>query len=651
VQTFKLVVRRFFALLLLSASVAAVGQSIAIDSLIELSRLQQDKDKVHTLINIAREYFIKGDTLSLKYSRQAIELSKTLGYELGVGQAILFHGLGFADIQPDSALKYYIQSSEILNKINHPWAHYGYKNAADIYNNRGWYPEALDLTIKILEINEKSGDSLLMAESMSTMGLLHYNLKDYQRALYWQNRAYDILGDKDYPVRRGFILGRIGIIYDNQSIFDSAFYYNRLALDYFKKTDDQDYTPQWMSNIANTLIKLGDYPLAEHYLDSALRYRMNDDRRPSIYNNLGKVYLETGRLEKARQMLDSAEYYANQFSHLNFLTSIWYRKYELSIREGNTEAALEHFKKYAQVKDSLLDVSKTEQLARMFALYETEQAEKAFLFEKSEKERIESERFRTQLSLNRIQKWIWGISFFALLLISHVLFFLLRIKRNAQDEKNLAVLREKERGLTNIINAQEEERRRVAKDLHDGVGQQISAISLNFQLLSSKLAKQYPEMSEESDKIKRMIMNVSSDIREVSHQMMPRALTRFGLVDALEDMAESCFANAGIGFSLKHEGMEKRLPPETETGLYRIVQELVNNIIKHADASHVGMTIFRHENTLNLEITDNGKGFDSMDFNGLGLTNIRSRISALKGSYKISSVINQGTQVSIKVNL
>jgi len=651
VQTFKLVVRRFFALLLLSASVAAVGQSIAIDSLIELSRLQQDKDKVHTLINIAREYFIKGDTLSLKYSRQAIELSKTLGYELGVGQAILFHGLGFADTQPDSALKYYIQSSEILNKINHPWAHYGYKNAADIYNNRGWYPEALDLTIKILEINEKSGDSLLMAESMSTMGLLHYNLKDYQRGLFWQNRAYDILGDKDYPLRRGLILGRIGIIYDNQSIFDSAFYYNRLALDFFKKTDDQDYTPQWMSNIANTLIKLGDYLLAEHYLDSALRYRMNDDRRPSIYNNLGKVYLETGRLEKARQMLDSAEYYANQFSHLNFLTSIWYRKYELSIREGNTAKALEYFKKYAMVKDSLLNVTKTEQLARMFALYETEQAEKAFLFEKSEKERIENERFRTQLSLSRVQKWIWGISFFSLLLIAHILFFLMRAKRRAQDESNLAVLHEKEKGLTDIINAQEEERRRVAKDLHDGVGQQISALSLNYQLLATMLAKQNPEILPETDKIKRMIINVSHGLREVSHQMMPRALTQFGLIDALEDMADSTLTKAGISYVFKHKGLEQRLPSEIETGLYRIAQELINNIIKHADATRVDICLNKNESTVQLDIRDNGKGFKSIDSKGIGLTNIRSRVSALKGTVKILTQTHSGTEVSIKVNV
>ncbi len=617
------------------------------DSLLQIVEIQTGEEKVINLIRIARGYFVEQDTLSLKYSKEAIELSKSIGYTLGIGQATLFHALGFSDFAPDSALKYYIKSSDLLARLEHPWAHYGYKNAADIYTNRGWYPEALELTHKILEINKDSGDTLLMVESLSTLGHLHYNMRDYNEAHNWQLEALNTLGTLDDPVRKGLIYGRIGIGFDEQGLFDSSLYYNRLALEHFEEAEANDYIAQWLSNLANTHIRKGNYTEAEQFLTQAFSYDMHPDRKAIIYNNLGKVHLESGRYNLAARALDSAAFYAKQFQYLRFLSETYFRRHELSLKQGKTNEALHFFKRYAQLKDSLWDITKTEQLAFMRARFETESKENALLLEKAERHRMEDEKNRAELSALRAHRWLLGVGVFVLLLAMHIFLLMQRSRRKAENEKHMAIIKEQEKGLAAIIQAQEDERQRVAKDLHDGIGQQVSALSLNFQVLEKKITAFDGGLVEDLEKIKRLIRETGNDVRGVSHQMMPRALTDFGLVDALEDMLDKSFENSGINHRFNNNGLEIRLPKHIEIALYRITQELVNNIIKHAKATNVEVEIEKKGQDCLLRVKDDGKGMQKNDSNGLGLNNIRGRINAIKGEMKIQSRKGKGTIVEV----
>jgi signal transduction histidine kinase len=640
-----------FVLIFLYCPTAGFSQQTTIDSLFELSSTQRDEDKVHTLISIAREYFMKGDTLSLRYSKEAIQISYSIGYESGLGQAMLFHGLGFADFQPDSALKYYIRSSEILNRLDHPWAYYGYRNSVDIYMNKSWYPEALDYIFKVFEINQQAGDTLQMLESLSSLGYLHNTIGNHNEALHWQSTALEMMGNINNHSRRGIILGRIGILYDDMGIYDSALYYNNLAVNYFRKAGNDVYVAQWLSNIANTQIKLKNYTEAENLLKEAVVINAYDDRKPNIYNNLAKVYIETGRFEEATSLLDSAFTYAVRFQMKDVQSETWFRKYELLRAQENISDALDAYISYSTLRDSILNEKKTEQIAQMLVRHETKSKEKALLFERAEKNRLENEKFLAQLSAKRRQIWIWGISFFSLLIFVMVLFFLLRLKRSAQNEKNLAIIREQEKSLIAIINAQEEERKKIAKDLHDGIGQQISAVSLNFQAMTRKLLNEFPALSGEVEKVKQIILDTSHDIRSVSHQMMPRALTQFGLVDALEDLLEMSFSNTDIAWKFTHQNMSDRLPHDVEIGLYRVSQELISNIIKHSQARNVSVQLYRTESTCVLSLSDDGIGFGTDDTKGTGLTNINSRVTALNGDFKIQSKPEKGVTATIIINI
>ncbi|MBE0661401.1 MAG: hypothetical protein IH597_02950 [Bacteroidales bacterium] len=638
-------------IVLLASATACFAQQSEIDSMLRKAGTQQGEDKVNTLINISRQYFIIQDTLAFRYGREAINLSDSLGLKEGTAKAMLFMGLTWADTEPDSALRYYLKSSEILSMLDHPWAHYGYRNASDIFISKGWFPEALDCVLKVFEINQKSGDTLLMVESLSTLGYLHVSIENYSEALAWQRKALETLGSIKDDTRRGIIYGRIGIVYDEIGNFDSALYYNNLAVDYFKKDGNEVYLAQWLSNIANTNIKMGNFGHAEDLLLEALRLDITDDRRPNMLNNLAKVYIVTKRYSLAENTLDSSFYFAERLHLKDVESEIWFRKYELYKARGSINDAMDAYIRYASLKDSILNEKKTDQVAQMLVRYETEGKEKALLLEKAETARLEKEKVQAQLSANRTQQWIRGITFLSILLIISILLLMLRTKRKAQIGTKLAISQEQKKSLVALINAQEEERKRVAKDLHDGIGQQISAISLNFQVLARKLVKEYPELNSEMEKIKHLILDTSHEIRAVSHQMMPRALTHFGLVDALDDMIDTNFKNSNIVCRFNHQNMRERLAQEIEIGLYRITQELVSNIIRHSQAKVADIQLYRTDSTCVLCVSDDGIGMNLNTTTGIGITNITSRVNSLRGQLKVNSNPGSGTVVTIKILL
>jgi len=623
----------------------------SLDSMLLAVDNQTGETKVNTFINISGHYLAVKDTLSIQYACEALKLAKRMNYREGEGKSMLFFGRLYADINPDTALRYYLKSSEILSSLNHSWAHFGYKNAAEIYITWCWYPEALECVFKVIELTQKNGDTLQMAESLSLMGFLHNNIQNYEEAIRWQHKALEMLGSIDQPTLRGLILGRIGINYDELGKYDSALYYNNLAIDYFKKAGDDVYVAQWMSNLVNTCLKMNSFAEAERLLMEALRLNTSDDRKPNIFNNLAKVYIETGRYHLARKAIDSAFHYASILQQKELLSEAWYRTYELDKATGKTDQALDAYIKYSMIRDSLLNETKRGQLAQMFARYTTGSKEQELLVEKAEKERIVKEKIEAERSASRTRRWLRG-ALLGLVILALVGFhFYSRMKRTALKERNLEIIKEQERGLAAIIQAQEDERRKIAKDLHDGVGRQISAISMNFQAFTRKIAKLIPDLVKETEKIKCMILDTSEEIRSISHQMMPRALTQLGLADALEDTIEISFKNSEIQVEFSNSGMEERLSQEIETGIYRIAQELISNVIKHSGASIVIIELSRINNFILLTVKDDGIGIKQADNKGIGITNIASRVNALNGSFTIEALPGKGTLAMVKISL
>jgi signal transduction histidine kinase len=204
-----------------------------------------------------------------------------------------------------------------------------------------------------------------------------------------------------------------------------------------------------------------------------------------------------------------------------------------------------------------------------------------------------------------------------------------------------------------MLKGQEEERSRLAKDLHDGLGGLLSGVKFSLSNMKDNLIIT-PDNMAVFERSLDMLDTSIKELRRVAHNMMPELLTKFGLDEALKEYVNGI--NATGLFTLKYQsvGMDTRIEKTTEIIIYRIVQELLNNIMKHATATEVMVQLVKEANRLSIMVEDNGKGFDTVklkDNKGAGLTSIQSRVNYLKGRLDINSEEGKGTLVNIEFNI
>ncbi len=215
------------------------------------------------------------------------------------------------------------------------------------------------------------------------------------------------------------------------------------------------------------------------------------------------------------------------------------------------------------------------------------------------------------------------------------------------EEKNRIILEDKEKRLKMVIEAQEKERGRIAQDLHDGVLQQIGGVILQTRNLIGHGEVINPQ---QVDGILKHLISTTDELRNISHQMMPKSLSELGVVEAIEDMLSLNLPYANIDYSFEYFKIDERLPENVELLLFRVAQELVNNIIKHSGASEVNFQLFTANQNVVMIVEDNGVGISTnYKKNGIGIQNINSRVESMNGIVSFESGVKQGTLVTLKV--
>jgi PAS domain S-box-containing protein len=235
-----------------------------------------------------------------------------------------------------------------------------------------------------------------------------------------------------------------------------------------------------------------------------------------------------------------------------------------------------------------------------------------------------------------------------------------KIARNVTELKRAESARRESEIMHRLVDAQESERHRIARDLHDHLGQQMTGLRLKIQSLSFKSAK-YPELRAEIDSIRDIALQMDRDIGFLSWELRPTELNEFGLSDALKSFVREWSAQHGIRARCQCEVsgaglVGGRLDPDIETNLYRIVQEALNNILKHAKADNVSVLLQTRKNEVTLIIEDDGVGFDfvygpakASKFSGFGLIGMHERAALLNGTLEIESRLGAGTSVIVHV--
>ncbi|MEJ8756872.1 sensor histidine kinase [Pontibacter sp. H259] len=226
-------------------------------------------------------------------------------------------------------------------------------------------------------------------------------------------------------------------------------------------------------------------------------------------------------------------------------------------------------------------------------------------------------------------------------------------RRMLQHQEHLRQMQEaKQRQLLEAtIQAQEDERRRVARDLHDEVGAMLALVKLNVHQLTVQAGA-----NGSGTQVKKMLDDVMSSVRHISHDLLPVVLERMGLAHALTALKNGLPADAGIQLNVTCNQNDKRLEARTELLLYRVVQELLSNTLKHAQATAVTIELLLNATDLQLNYQDNGKGFDHQHLlqqpgnqAGLGLMNLQARLQLLNGTINFDSAPNSGSKAIIYV--
>jgi len=205
--------------------------------------------------------------------------------------------------------------------------------------------------------------------------------------------------------------------------------------------------------------------------------------------------------------------------------------------------------------------------------------------------------------------------------------------------------------LQTVISTQEEERKRISRDLHDDVGTKLSALKLFLSSLKNNAQKkQYEKVDQLASNSEQLINDTIKDVREMLLNLSPGILEEFGYTSAIESLINKINQTNTIHFHLSVFGIKGKLRKEYELALYRITQELINNVLKHSDAKNVSLQMGYRDEKIIIMVEDDGKGFDmNQHKDGYGLKNLEARTKLLNGNMKIDSQTGKGTSVLIEV--
>ena len=201
-----------------------------------------------------------------------------------------------------------------------------------------------------------------------------------------------------------------------------------------------------------------------------------------------------------------------------------------------------------------------------------------------------------------------------------------------------------------MVSGEEQERRRIARDLHDGLGANLATVKMRINAVRNSIPR--IQEQESYNKAEELVDEACENIREISHNMMPGSLNRYGLEVALQDMCEAIQDSNEIDLAFIPFGLDKIVDEAVEINIYRIVQELLKNIVKHADAKEGIVQLTLEDNKLHIVVEDDGKGFDMEStnvFEGIGMGSIQSRVIYLDGKMDIESSPGKGTTFNIEI--
>ena len=634
-----------------SIGISSAQPNRIIDSLrSSLTGIQNDTTRIKTLnelggyfINVGRYDSAKHYLLIAKKSADKINFESELALSL-TRLGILSENLS-AYME---ALAYYGHALKIRKKLRNNLSVANIlANTGIVYSALGDYEKATSLYIQACEIYNRLGNKFGVANTELSIGNICYFQKNYGKALEYyllSLKTHEELNDK---FQVALIQYNIALIHIEREQYDQALTYCFKSLKLAREIDDKEGVASTLNGIGLSYKKKGDFKRALlYYVQGVEQYEQlqNKMRVAEGYQLIGVLYDSMKDHKKALQYFNRQLSIAEGLSGKRSLRSAYKSLSDHFGQSKDFPNAYKYQKLFEEVNDSLLSEETVRLIAESEGKYQNEKKKKEIdLLQKDSKIKL------LVINENRIQ--IIGLAVAILFLLVFAWLLLQRNKLRSRQKLDAEILRQQDLGLAAVLEAQETERQRIAKDLHDGVGQQLVGLKLSVQdaMAGQKNAMEIPV--EKSTRINKILDEVAQEVRSISHQMMPGALVESGLIPALEDMLNKSFSKSVVSYHFEHSNISERFDKSIETNLYRISQELTQNIYKHSGATEVNIQLFKSQNRLILMMEDNGIGMKSEgnDQKGMGLLNITARVKSMKGELSIEPGPFAGTVITIRI--
>lgn len=646
-----------FLSLTLSQNIA-FSQNSFLDSLRTKIQVEKnDTEKVRMLVQLGNRIRTTDTIESWKSQKDILRIAKANGNEFFLGQAYFLAATLYIDKQPFQAITNYEKAIKIFSK----------------------YPT-----------NRRA--LLSLSSAYINLGLIHYRNGDSETAIFYYMKAEDnyIKNDPKSP-DLAILYSNFSIVYGTINKYDEALIYSRKGLDRARKGKDR-------INLMNALYAHGgnlvtakrgteglavldsskqmaiemnqpgiiyssdfmkamyyyntkQYRKAIEYYTNCLEFAKKYNSTPDIGNNFLNIAGNEAELKLARQAaahLDSAAQYLD-FSKPSVSKQMYFENYaEVYKQLGNFTKAFAYKDSVGVIKELLYQEDNIKQLEFRQARYKYEKQQEAI-------NQLEIDKQIQALTINHkntLNYFLIG-SAITLLIISLLTYRNIKQKQKLQQQRISELETEKQlEAAEAVVKGEEQERTRLAKDLHDGLGGMLSGIKYSFNTMKGNLVMT-PENHQAFERSMDMLDSSIREMRRVAHNMMPEALVRFGLDTALNDFCNDINQSGALKINYQSIGLEGVAIDQTVAiTLYRIVQELINNTMKHAEATSAIVQITKSNGQLSVTVEDDGKGFDTNMLKtnkGIGWINIQNRVEFLKGKLDIRSAIGEGTSVQIEL--
>ena len=515
------------------------------------------------------------------------------------------------------------------------------------YRTAGQYEEAINRLFQAIPISQKLGDLTWQGWVLQGISLNYHDFGGYQKGVSFGKRALEVLNknlEKD-PMSVAIALNTLAINYDDWGKYDSALHFHMQVMDLKNRLDTLQFGFTY-NNIGNTLIKMKRLPEAKNWIQRAIvitekRQSLGNDESYDLatnYTNLGQILGKEGNQQEAKIAFRKGLAFAQQSQSLEKIKDSYQALYEFNKSSGQPDSALVYMELLSGVEDSIFNLQSAKAISDAEAKYEL-----------SEKERnLTEERLRVQQSRFGL------VTLAALLALGSVLgFHFYRQQKLKSIQKDQEMALQKALSKVEIQSQLHEQRLKISRDLHDNIGTQLTFVTLGMDRLKTSFAHQPTPILDQIDSLKSFTKTTIQELRDTVWAMNQSQMTFEDIQVRILRFTENLAWNEELSLEIEVDPELENLTLGSFQGIsiYRILQESLNNALKHAQASVISAKVKRNPQGVQITIEDNGKGFDPTTASGNGLSHLKARVQELGGSISFHSGLGKGTRIELSIPL